>query len=299
MLRMDKVNVMLRDLYSQQCDLSQRESELKAAREAEQRDVDRLENGSLAAFLYAAIGQKEKKLDQERREALAAAVKHDTVLRQLNAVRLDIEQLERERDKLNQSAAEYRRVLEEKQRYLLEKDPVHGKTICTLQEKLGYLANQQREVQEAITAGNAVLRQLQTVKDDLDAAEGWGTFDLIGGGLVTDLLKHSRLDDAQNGISYLQVLLGRFHTELADVDISAQDIQAKPGEFLSFADFFFDGLFVDWAVLKHIHGAQENLLEVERTVLLAVDRLIQRQDDLNNQEQNTQEELEQIVLAAS
>ena len=51
MLRMDKVNAMLEELYSKQGLLGRREAELRAQRDKEQRDVDKLERGSLAAVI--------------------------------------------------------------------------------------------------------------------------------------------------------------------------------------------------------------------------------------------------------
>ncbi len=49
-----------------------------------------------------------------------------------------------------------------------------------------------------------------------------------------------------------------FKTELADVEIAA-DLQVAVDSFLKFADFFFDGLFADWAVLDHINQAQSRV----------------------------------------
>ncbi|EFQ06555.1 hypothetical protein HMPREF9436_01940, partial [Faecalibacterium cf. prausnitzii KLE1255] len=62
------------------------------------------------------------------------------------------------------------------------------------------------------------------VLETLDNAEGWSTWDVMGGGLGVDLAKYAELDDAQEQIEQLQVELRRFKTELADVEITA-DLQ--------------------------------------------------------------------------
>jgi len=80
----------------------------------------------------------------------------------------------------------------------------------------------------------------------------------MGGGLMADLAKYEELDDAQEQIEQLQVELRRFKTELSDVEITA-DLQVTVDSFLKFADFFFDGLFADWAVLDHINQAQSRV----------------------------------------
>lgn len=71
--------------------------------------------------------------------------------------------------------------------------------------------------------------------------------------MLSDMVKHSHLDEAQQRVKYLQVQLRRFKTELTDVTIHA-DIQVSIDGFLRFADYFFDGLFADWAVLDKINN---------------------------------------------
>lgn len=43
----------------------------------------------------------------------------------------------------------------------------------------------QREISEAIQAGNEALRCLENAKDYLDSAGNWGLLDIFGGGLLT------------------------------------------------------------------------------------------------------------------
>ena len=103
------------------------------------------------------------------------------------------------------------------------------------------------------------MRQIDMIDEKLGRAQGWGTWDMLGGGLISDLAKHSNLDEAQAGAEYLQTLLSRFRTELADVRISAQTGQVNVEGFLRFADYFFDGLIADWTVLSRIHKSRESV----------------------------------------
>ena len=63
-----------------------------------------------------------------------------------------------------------------------------------------------------------MLRQTEAVYGSLNSAGNWGTWDVLGGGLLTDMMKYSRLDDAQRGMEQLQSALRRYRAELADVD---------------------------------------------------------------------------------
>ena len=104
----------------------------------------------------------------------------------------------------------------------LKHDPDCGDRVCELERRLGEAVSQLREVDEAVSAGGACMRQIDMIDEKLGRAQGWGTWDMLGGGLISDLAKHSNLDEAQAGAEYLQTLLSRFRTELADVRISAQ-----------------------------------------------------------------------------
>ena len=87
-------------------------------------------------------------------------------------------------------------------------------------------------------------------------AENWGTWDLLGGGFVADIVKHDKLDSAQEQVERLQVQLRRFGTELADVAEFA-GMQVRIEGFLRFADYFFDDLFSAWAVLDRVGRSKE------------------------------------------
>ena len=146
------------------------------------------------------------------------------------------------------------------------------------------LGSQKQEINEAISAGKRAWNHTQSILDDLDSAEGWGTWDLVGGGLMTDMIKHSHLDGAQEKVEQLEVLLRRFQTELDDIKIQA-DMQVNVDGFLRFADYFFDGLFADWTVLKRIGDSKEQVLQVKRRL----DESIHRLEELlrrNEQEYN-------------
>jgi DNA repair exonuclease SbcCD ATPase subunit len=235
--------------------LADREAELAKARAAEQADVDRLESGSLAAYFFRLTGSLEDRLDQERAEAYQAAVRHDAVCREKAAVEADMEAVAAELRSLSNCEEQYRAAMAEKAAALKAAGAPIGNRLLELEEQLTGLAGQGRELREAIEAGEQALGTADDILRSLSSAEGWGTWDLLGGGFLTDLAKHSHLDDAQRKVESLQMQLCRFRTELADVTVQA-DLQVQIDGFLGFADYFFDGLFADWAVLDRIHSSQ-------------------------------------------
>ena len=113
----------------------------------------------------------------------------------------------------------------------------------------------QREINEAIQAGTQALRSLREAKECLNSAGNWGILDLLGGGLISTFVKHSKMKDADDLIQQARSDLRYFSRELMDVD-SVSDFHIETGDFLSFADYFFDGLIADWLVQSRINDAK-------------------------------------------
>lgn len=110
-------------------------------------------------------------------------------------------------------------------------------------------------MREAVEAGERALLSLRAAQDQLNRAKNWGLLDLFGGGLITDFLKHSRLDDAVSCMNQAKKDLQIFQRELNDIDVP-MDLQVEVDGFLKFADFFFDGIIADYFVQSKISKAK-------------------------------------------
>ena len=129
----------------------------------------------------------------------------------------------------------------------------------------------------------------------MSSAESWGTFDILGGGIIADAMKYSDLDEAQMLIENLQDQLRRFKTELADVTIDSE-MNVKIDGFLQFADYFFDNLFTDWAVMDKIRNSR---LQVENTgdqIQSVMKKLSEMKDQVIVQREAIQEQLEKLIV---
>ena len=134
-----------------------------------------------------------------------------------------------------------------------------------------------KEIQEAINAGERALVSLNEAQGYLNSAGNWGIVDILGGGLITDLIKHSKLNNAGQCMETAKLDLRQFQQELDDVDDYLPNIQV--GDFLVFADFFFDGLIADVFVQSKIGEAKEQVSEAIFRVESIVNRL---KAELNN-----------------
>ncbi len=117
-----------------------------------------------------------------------------------------------------------------------------------------------REMQEAVQAGGErALQSLYAARDKLGSARNWGgIFDMLGGGFISDFVKHSKMNDAAALMEQAKSDIQRFQRELRDVQVSL-DLRMEIGSFLSFADFFLDGLVADYMVQSKIADAREQV----------------------------------------
>ena len=156
--------------------------------------------------------------------------------------------------------------MEEKEELLCQAGGERAKRLIQIGCDLDSLGSQIRELDEAICAGKDVGYALDQMIGQLDSAAGWGTWDILGGGMLATMAKHGRMNDAQNAAFQARQAISRFRTELADVSqLRVPDLQV--GEFTSFADYFFDGLFVDLYIQDKIgtarRSAEETAAQVE------------------------------------
>ncbi|MCI8535210.1 MAG: hypothetical protein HFG68_06505 [Hungatella sp.] len=117
-----------------------------------------------------------------------------------------------------------------------------------------------QEIDEAIRAGDKALISLRLAQEKLSSAKNWGILDILGGGLITNMVKHSKINDASSYLREAKDSLRVFQRELKDIpDFTALEIDI--GSFLSFADFFFDGFIADYMVQTKISDAKDKINE--------------------------------------
>lgn len=115
-----------------------------------------------------------------------------------------------------------------------------------------------QEVREAIGAGARALTSLKMAREKLESAKTWGIVDLLGGAFFTDMVKHTKMQEAVTCMEVAKTELLRFQKELGDVQVPIE-LRMEVDRFLSFADFFFDGIVADYLVQKKIREAREQV----------------------------------------
>lgn len=149
----------------------------------------------------------------------------------------------------------------------------HENEIRSLKARVSSLERHMDEIDDAITAGKNALRSAEEIQSSLNSAAGWGMLDLFGGGFVSGLVKHNRLDQAQRQVDQLRFNLRCFRTELADVSAIDGDLNIEIDGFLRFADYFFDGFFADFMVMDKINRSKADVERITEQIRNVLERL--------------------------
>ena len=115
----------------------------------------------------------------------------------------------------------------------------------------------EKERREAIYAGERALDSLYEAQNQLRKARNWGIYDIIGGGFLSSLIKHSKIDNARTYIERAKYDLQKFNDELKDV---SYNLDVDIGGFLTFFDLM-DSFLADVLVQSKLADASHKIDE--------------------------------------
>ena len=262
----------------------------------EEQDVERLKHSTLAQFWFGLLGKLEAKLQTEEREMVEAKLKCDAASAQVRLLEAQQTELIGQLAEVADADSRLASLKEDKEAWIREHDADAAAALTSLSEQIGIAQAKLTEIREADQAGKAARESLRLAEDRLESAANWGTYDMLGGGMISTAIKHGRIDEARDHIHEAQHLLRRFAEELRDIhmrtDASAPDI----GGFLGFADYFFDGLITDWMVQGKIRDSLDSVRASGRQVDQVLRELGKQREMTERQAASSRSEYEQAVL---
>lgn len=227
----------------------------------EHKDVEKLKKMSLTSILTHFKHDKEEILAKEEQEEIQAAFH----LKQLQA---DQETIENDYKRCKREIQQEESIKKELEEYLYQRatsDRNVAEDVRTLRDSIESIQQEEKEISEAMDAGNIVLEEVQLALHDLSGASTWGTIDILGGGFMTTMMKHNNLNNAQRRISNTRNNILRFEKELQDVkEYALVDSQISLG--LGLADYIFDNIFTDFFVQSKIKNSQESVTSLANSI---------------------------------
>lgn len=268
------------------------------ALQKEAKDVEQLTGKSLQSVYHKIRGNYDSQLKKEMQERHEAELQLDFKKQEHERLQLEIQNLQREQSLYHACQRNYDQLFQDRLNELVSNNSPNPKAkelLLGLQNDVDTTIAQIKELEEAIRAGERVNASLNQACDHLKSASSWGTFDIVGGGLITDIAKHSKIDDARSSLAKAQRELRAFRTELADVSMNIS-ISIDIGSFTTFADYVFDDIFSSISVKSKISDAQNDVSSALNQVRSTLILLSRSKSEKNDYIENTLEQIKNIVI---
>lgn len=260
----------------------------------EKDDVEKLERMSLTNLFVTMTGKKSERIEKEKQEVVEARLKWREAHQSLADVEKEMEHLEEDIQQLGDVEGEYNRLYRRKKQFLISQGERKGKRLLEISEQRSEIQAELGEIWEALEAGKMAMSALEEASKSLTSAENWGALDMLGGGMLTTAVKHTRVDDADTAIHTAQRHLRKFANELNDLGEHYGVNIDIPGGWMV-ADYFFDGLIVDWFVQNRIQSSHEEVRKIRRKTHEAFLDLEALHQQFEKKEANMKEDMDRIV----
>lgn len=241
-------------------------------------DVERLEGFGLTAVLAAVRGSRTGELDRERAEEVAARYAVQAAAGHLEAVQVRREAVDRRLAKLGDTAARREAAIEAHAHAVRASGHPNSVALDSVLDEVAALQAEAAELAEAREAGIRAATALDAAQRELGSADSWSAYDTwLGGGMVSSIFKHNRIDDAGAAIATAQDAIVDLARELADVE-SVTGLRADLGISPTSRTFdvWFDNIFTDLSVRSSIKNSAQGVREASEAVREAMSRMAVR-----------------------
>lgn len=130
---------------------------------------------------------------------------------------------------------------------------------------------QQSQINEAVSIIDRLIPLVNDAERNLSSARNWGFLDVLGGGFIVDLIKHSKLNNASNSMEQVNYFMQNLQRILGS--INTNDYSMNVGNFVSLADFLFDGAIADIYMTSKIMSSLDEVRKLKNKLFELRNRL--------------------------
>ncbi len=286
-------------LQAKKKELDAKVKELAERKQAEQKDVDRLEKGGITSFFYGILGKKEEKLEKERGEAVEATEQYEEAFLELESVNRSIELKETELATLEGYEEKFEKLLHGKRR-LLENTTSEAE-ILEAEKELALQREQCALLAEAEKQGEQILEYVGKIRETLDEAEKCAIAQSAPG-MSMGIRKSELLSQAQKQVALMQPLLKDFGTK---VERTLKGVQIRDN--LSVVYEFGNGIYTSFiasesvmsvVAIERIRTAKGSLMLLREQVQDILPTVVAEKESKAKKVELLEERLENLIIEA-
>ncbi|MFX0211955.1 MAG: hypothetical protein ACFFDT_38625, partial [Candidatus Hodarchaeota archaeon] len=260
---------------------------LTEERKKEYKDVEKLEKLSTTSLLARIKSTKDQQLEKEKVEYLNVLNKEEAAARECQELTSLISHTEKQiyqLEDLLQTKFKLEKELEELIHNVCHGvvDPIEDaveQRLTNLENQIGPITDNRSRIFRAKNHVEHAIADLDYALEALRSASGFSTWDLLGGGLITDSIKHSKMSDARNRVHNAHNNIQRAIQECPDIRSSLS--RAYVEEMSFFWDGFMDNIFSDLAARDKIHRSRESVRQALQDASTAKQQLDNKLSNVN------------------
>ncbi|WP_291650382.1 hypothetical protein [Clostridium sp.] len=264
---------------------------LKQILTKEKKDVDNLESFSLSYLYYKIKGSIDEKLSKEKLEFLEAQARFLEKEDYLNRLISNKKQILKDINAIGDIDFKYDELLNNSAEYVLKLNNKKSETVLFILNKLKNASLELKEIQEALLEGDKLIPYIDKAISNLNSAQNWGIYDMMGGDLIATMAKRSKMDDASKSINSIKVMLNRYNNELKDLS-NEINVSLNLDSMSGVMDYLFDNFFTDYFVQGKINSALDSTKNLKSKVNIIQSNLTNKSQSYMKEIENLKKELE-------
>jgi len=278
---LEKVQRHLEDIHGQIIASNSELSKLDKKIDEELKDIESLEKIGLKSLFTKVLGSKEEQLEIERQEYLQATLKYNELKKTTDLLIYEKELLEKKARSVVTLKKNLERLKKKREVEIKRSNGPAAQSLFDIADKLerNFILN--KELVEAIDAGEKAKASVLRVLNELKNAKQWGQWDMASRGRGANYHKRHAIDRANQHVYKTQQLLRVYEKELRDLGMEVS-LRFKLQNFHSFLDFFFDNLISDWIVQQKINHTVNNVLKT-RDEIASINASLTREKEKTDQ----------------
>lgn len=286
---LDQQRAYLRNLSNSLVNTQALLDSLIEQRKKEYKDVEKLEKLSTTSLMARIKGTKDQQLEKEKVEYLNVLNKEEAAARECQELTSLISQTEKQIYQL-EDLFQTKSKLETELKELIHNvchgvvDPIEDaieQRLTNLENQIGPITDNRSRIFRAKNHLEHAIADLNYALEALRSASGFSTWDILGGGLIADSIKHSRMSDARNRVHNAHNNIQRAIHEYPDIRSSLSKAYVEEMSF--FWDGFMDNIFSDLAARDKIHRSRESVRQALQDASRANQWLENKLSDVNHQ----------------
>ena len=268
---------------------------LEEKQNKEFKDVEKFNKISVVNIISTIFNCREEKLYKEEQEYLEAKLRYEEYRVTVEALKNDLETTKSRIESISNYEERYEELIQQKSEILKGIDLNKRLELEEIEDSINRYVKEGIEIKEAIDEAINCDFTVNSALKYLNDASGLATWDILGGGTITSIMKHDAVKSAQKEIERLGYAITKLEKELSDINMMniLGDFNNIESSYL--VDVFFDNIFTDISVSNKIDSSLGKVRNVKNKLDRCKEELYEKEKNNNEEVIRLREKYKELV----